>query len=184
MRHSMGFVFVVMGLMGGCARSARPIRYVEPKPCPADASRNAPGCIVRVRLELLSADDAPHYPPVLRSAGVAGQVDVEFEVLGNGAVDSASIRVVRSTNAMFVPPTIASIAKWHFTREMVAHAGPVRFGVALRYAQMVETCAVANNSPMVTWNASGDFPMMTVMVCQRPLIARDQLTPTGYTRTP
>ena len=75
-----------------------------------------------VRAASLSNDDnlrplinpAPHYPEKLRDKGVEGSALAEFVVDSSGAVDSASIRIVRATNPEFGVAVAEALAKTLF----------------------------------------------------------------------
>jgi TonB family protein len=54
----------------------------------------------------LSAGMRPEYPEDLQRAGIGGAVLVEYVVLPNGRVDSASIRVISSTDTRFTMSVI------------------------------------------------------------------------------
>jgi TonB family protein len=68
---------------------------------------------------VLISQPIPIYPPVLREIGLSGRVVLQF-IDTTGRVDSASIRVMESTNGGFEAPA----------RESVAAAGfyPARLG--------------------------------------------------------
>jgi TonB family protein len=57
---------------------------------------------------------ARNYPPVLRDAGVPGEVVVRFRVLETGQVDSASMQVTRSSHPEFSAPALASLLRLRF----------------------------------------------------------------------
>ena len=55
---------------------------------------------------------APSYPAAERSAGITGDVWVEFVVGEEGRVQSA--KVVKSSHAAFEPATLRAVEKWRF----------------------------------------------------------------------
>jgi TonB family protein len=65
-----------------------------------------PGVGVTEDMQLINVGDvrrllSQYYPPVQRDSGVSGEVEVRFRVMENGAVDAASLQVVRSTDPAF-----------------------------------------------------------------------------------
>ena len=71
---------------------------------------------------------APHYPIGAKTAGLTGEVLVEFTVDESGRVIDP--HVVRSTDRMFEEPTLRAVAKWQF--EPGRRAGRiVRFRMAV-----------------------------------------------------
>ena len=80
---------------------------------------------------------APHYPDLLRQAGVEGRVLVEFVVDTAGHVEPGSIRIVSSTNQLFEQPTRDAILASTFQPGLVRGRAvralltqPVNFQVA------------------------------------------------------
>lgn len=71
---------------------------------------------------------APHYPPAGRSAGLAGEVMVEFTVDESGRVIEP--RVVSSSDRIFEEPTLRAVAKWQFEPGR-RHGRIVRFRMAV-----------------------------------------------------
>lgn len=57
---------------------------------------------------------APHYPDRLRSRNTEGSVLAEFVIDSSGAVDTASIRVVRATQPEFGAAVKEALGKWIF----------------------------------------------------------------------
>jgi len=58
---------------------------------------------------------APVYPPTLRSAGIGGEVDVEFTVDTTGRLDpSAPIKITRSTNDLFKAAVLKALPEMRF----------------------------------------------------------------------
>jgi len=58
--------------------------------------------------------DAPVYPRLLQTAGIAGRVDIEFIVDTAGGVEPRSLRVVHSTNQLFDQPALDAAKTWTF----------------------------------------------------------------------
>jgi TonB family protein len=71
----------------------------------------------------------PDYPAPLRSAGVEGQVVVQFVVNESGLVDRASVRIVSASNDVFAASVTSSLARMRFT--------PARIG-SRSVAQLVQ----------------------------------------------
>ena len=54
---------------------------------------------------------SPRYPPVLQQAGVSGYVEATWVVDTLGHAETASWKVIKSTNAQFEPPAREAILK-------------------------------------------------------------------------
>jgi len=67
----------------------------------------------------LSTNQPPRYPTALRAANVEGEVVGQFIVGEDGAPDSASFTIVRSTNDQFADAVRASIASLRFNPALV-----------------------------------------------------------------
>lgn len=65
-------------------------------------------------------DRAPAYPEMLRTAGIAGTVRVQFVVDTTGRAEPSSIRVLESTHALFTQSVLASLRGARFTPGEVA----------------------------------------------------------------
>ena len=65
-------------------------------------------------------DRTPRYPEMLRAAGIAGTVRVQFVVDTLGRVEPASIRVLDSSHAQFTDAVIAALRQSRFTAGAVA----------------------------------------------------------------
>ncbi len=57
---------------------------------------------------------APAYPEMLRGAGIAGDVTVEFVIDTAGRVEPGSVRVVASTHELFSQAVLKVIGGWRF----------------------------------------------------------------------
>ena len=68
------------------------------------------------------------YPPLLRRAGIEGQVVVEFVVDSTGVVDSASVEVIESSHRAFEVPAATAIRNSRF-RPAVIGGKPVRLRI-------------------------------------------------------
>lgn len=71
---------------------------------------------------------APAYPFEAKSAGLAGQVVVEFMVDESGRVHNP--RVVSASDAIFAEPTLRAVEHWRFSPG-TRHGVPVRFRMAV-----------------------------------------------------
>jgi periplasmic protein TonB len=60
-------------------------------------------------------DRAPAYPEMLRSAGITGEVRVQFVVDTTGRAELSSVRVVESSHELFRRAVIASLRQARFT---------------------------------------------------------------------
>ena len=58
--------------------------------------------------------DTPKYPELLRSAGITGEVMLEFVIDTAGRVEQGSARIVSSTHRLFDAPALAVLASWRF----------------------------------------------------------------------
>jgi TonB family protein len=65
-------------------------------------------------MNALSRQLQRNYPPLLRSAGVGGDVVLRFRVLENGRVDSASVQVLSSSTEQFNEPSTRSVRSLAF----------------------------------------------------------------------
>ncbi len=57
---------------------------------------------------------APAYPEILRGAGIAGDVTVEFVIDTAGRVEPGSARIVASTHELFAQAVLKVIGGWRF----------------------------------------------------------------------
>lgn len=69
-----------------------------------------------------------HYPPELRGAGVEGDVTVRFRVMEDGGVDSASVQVLRSTNAALDATAVGAVRLMRF-RAASAYGRPIKLWI-------------------------------------------------------
>lgn len=67
------------------------------------------------RTASLTRGPTPVYPEQLRSAGVEGQVVVEFVVNENGRVDMGSVKVIQSADAQFTASVRTALAGMRFS---------------------------------------------------------------------
>lgn len=61
----------------------------------------------------------PHYPDVLRQAGIDGHVLVRFVVDTNGRVDPRNVQVLESTNELFTASVRAALPNFRFTPSVI-----------------------------------------------------------------
>lgn len=78
----------------------------------------------------------PRYPQSLAARGVAGHVDVRFDITKTGAVANAV--VTYSTNRGFERSALQAIAKWKFQPRVVDGAPQMQFGVEKRISYVLE----------------------------------------------
>ncbi len=71
-----------------------------------------------------------HYPPLLRDAGISGEVVLRFRILTDGTVDSATVRVMQSTHEGFAEPA-ATVARQARFRPARLGGVPVRVWVEI-----------------------------------------------------
>ena len=65
-------------------------------------------------------DRAPAYPETLRTAGITGEVRVQFVVDTNGRAEPSSVRVVESSHELFTRAVLASLRQSRFAPGEVA----------------------------------------------------------------
>jgi protein TonB len=61
----------------------------------------------------------PEYPYALRSSGIEGRVIAEFVVTENGRVDVSSLRIISSTNELFVESIRRALSRMRFRPAMI-----------------------------------------------------------------
>lgn len=149
---------------------SRIIRVHGPRVC--QPSRECP---VHVGLVWDSTNTFPKYPEVLRAVGIGGEAVVRFRVGEAGAVESASVAVVRSSNRAFDQNSMDAISRWRFGVEAEERpAGPIEVEVRVIYAQMGR-CPDNIQQTLTGW---AGFNQLVVTSCQI-LIPRSQLLPRG-----
>jgi TonB family protein len=70
-----------------------------------------PECAVD-RVAAIHARRYPDYPPMLAGARVDGVVRVEFTILPTGAIDTARVKVLRSSHDLFTRAVREAMATW------------------------------------------------------------------------
>lgn len=70
-----------------------------------------PECAVD-RVAVIHARRYPDYPPMLAGAQVDGVVRVEFTISPSGAIDTAHVKVLRSTHDLFTRAVREAMATW------------------------------------------------------------------------
>ena len=70
-----------------------------------------PECAVD-RVAVIHAGRYPAYPPMLAGAQVDGVVRVEFTISSTGAIDTAHVKVLRSTHDLFTRAVREAMATW------------------------------------------------------------------------
>jgi TonB family protein len=87
-------------------------------------ARGAPALAVAVPPSIrMRAEFTRHlvrnYPPLLRDAGVSGEVVLRFRILEDGRVDTMGVRVIRTSHEQFVGPAVRSlrVLAFHPARE-------------------------------------------------------------------
>ena len=78
---------------------------------------------VEKQVGVIPGSSPPHYPEVLRSSGVEGQVVAEFVVDEQGRVEEGSLRFVRFDNLLFEGAVRAALCRMRF---MPAEVGGVK----------------------------------------------------------
>jgi TonB family protein len=61
----------------------------------------------------------PEYPSALRSSGIEGKVVAEFVVTENGRADVSSLRIISSTNQLFVESIRRALSRMRFRPAMI-----------------------------------------------------------------
>ncbi len=94
---------VAHGVVGGTGK-------VDPESPAGEVIYLATTDDARFEPAVLISQPVPKYPPVLREIGLSGRVVLQFIVDTAGRVDSASIRVMESSNGGFEAPARESVA--------------------------------------------------------------------------
>lgn len=158
-------------LLPGCASAPRTEpRIVLPPRCDTGKA-----CGPDHALVWNDSNPIPRFPPVLRSAGVEGEVSVRFAVSEGGTVDSSSIAVLTSTNKAFVPGTVQALSKWKFgTRSGRNEPGANELSIKVRFSQ-VKSCVGSDYSVRAAWGEVSSTSTLVLSACQFPLVPRDQV---------
>jgi protein TonB len=69
--------------------------------------------------EMLSDSPKPKYPSVLESSGIAGEVQAQFVVRGDGKADNDSFKVLKSTNELFTQAVKNVLPRMRFSPAMI-----------------------------------------------------------------
>ncbi|MES2306304.1 MAG: TonB family protein [Gemmatimonadota bacterium] len=155
--------------VAGCARAV-PVQGVVLLPI----CDNRSGCGTTSAMAWNDSNPLPLYPPVLRSAGVEGEVALNFVVNVAGAVDSASIKVLSSTNTAFVRPAVHAVSKWRLAPLRVGQrTRPVTMAIRVQF-QQGETC-VGPRTSKLTWPETSRMSIIRITDCAAPLVPRDQV---------
>jgi periplasmic protein TonB len=75
----------------------------------------------------LGGNAGPQYPSALRSAGLEGQVVVQFIVNTDGRADAGSIRVVSATNDLFSAAVQRALPKMRFAPALIGRKAVPQF---------------------------------------------------------
>jgi len=75
---------------------------------------------VEKQVSLISGSASPRYPEALRMAGVEGKVAAQFVVDVEGRVETGTVRLVRSDNALFDEAVRVALARMRFTPAEIA----------------------------------------------------------------
>lgn len=62
---------------------------------------------------------APSYPSILKEAGVEGEVDVSYVVDTTGVADPGTLKIVKSTHALFTQSVAAALPSMRFTPALI-----------------------------------------------------------------
>lgn len=112
----------------------------------------------------------PAYPKPLRQVGVQGSVDVGFNVLPSGAVDTSSVQVLHATVPMFAVGLRGSLAKLRLIPSRAAgHA--IAGQLVVRITFRLASCDTTGNARRTAWDAEATPPTVTITQCFRPLMA-------------
>ncbi len=83
-------------------------------PRAAPASRDVYTVEMVEELPVRRSGASPEYPPLLRSAGITGEVRLEFIIDTAGRVEPGSARVLSSTHPLFEAPSLRALDTWQF----------------------------------------------------------------------
>ncbi len=103
------------------------------------------GLAVSKSVEEAPNTQRPRYPDILRSAGVEGVVIVQFVVNEDGSADTSSLKVLRSTHALFQAAVRSAMPNMRFAPAMVK-GRPVRQLIEQTFEFNVVGSSVARES--------------------------------------
>jgi protein TonB len=66
------------------------------------------------QIPIVVSSPTPRYPPIMQSAGIPGQVDMQFVVDTSGHVEESSFKVIKSTHKAFEEPAREALMKTVF----------------------------------------------------------------------
>jgi TonB family protein len=118
-----------------------------------------------------------NYPPLMRNAGVSGQVELRFRVLENGRVDSTDVHVVKATHQEFVAPALRSLPALTFHPGRV-NGRPVKVWMTLPISFIVPP--EPTNMEELTRYARDNYPPeLRREQVRGPVLLRFRVLPTG-----
>lgn len=110
MKHLLVAVILVLPVSLAAQDDFGPwLRVIQPRVCAA-----VDVCAPRSGLIWDSSNVVPRYPEVLKAAGIGGDVEVSFRVFRDGAVDPASVRMVRRSHGALQWLAIGAVRQWRF----------------------------------------------------------------------
>lgn len=132
-------------------------------------------CPPRQGLVWDTANASPRYPEVLRGVGVGGEVVLSFTVGTTGAVNPASVTVVRTSNRAFNDVAITAVHGWRFGadgEQRIPESVPVQLHLIFAHHGV---CPTDDDRQRIGWGAGNQ---LVVSGCVRR-VPRNRLTPGG-----
>jgi TonB family protein len=118
-----------------------------------------------------------NYPPLMRDAGISGEVVLRFRIMEDGTVDSTDVHVVSATHPEFVAPALRSLPALTFHPARV-NGRPVKLWTTLPIWFMV--APEPTNMEELTRYARQNYPSeLRREQVRGPVVLRFRVLPTG-----
>jgi len=124
-------------------------------------------------LDWQDSNKLPQYSEVMRTVGISGEVDVNFEVAADGRVDASSIVITRSTNRVFDTVVREAVGTWRLPPW--PDSGPAQVAqtqLSITFA-LLEGCT-GDNAPRHAWVWGSQMTRLMVLRCRPPLVPRQR----------
>lgn len=167
MRRCCGFAALTFAVTG-CATAAS-VRSV-----PVSTSCRPVASCPRITLTRLDSLGIPYYPPVLRSAGIGGRVEIEFPLRRDGVIDTTAVVVERASWSDLAWSTLRALAHWHV--EIDRSNGPmVADTIRLTFVFVVrpDQCREGEAKWILHSKRTAIPAELTVTACTPKLVPRD-----------
>lgn len=130
-------------------------------------------CPPRAGMVWDSTNTGPRYPEVLKQVGIGGEVVVSFTVNADGAVDTNSVSVVRTSSQAFTGMAIQAVRRWRFRADSGQRL-PASVSAQVQLIFSHEgSCGDATSQQRMGWAA---WNQLVTRTCVRS-IPRDQVRP-------